>query len=325
MSTLLIGIPQNLFSNAAASVANSTAYGLPPRASLIQWQTLFGTAPASVTIQIQTSLNGVDYNTEASTTVVGGATGSFVTSALKVRARINAISGGANVTVIVNAKSTMIDQTVDNSIVTNEPAGSEHDVQLCGSAGDFAAVTNGTTGQVLTATTGAAPTFQNAAAGGITTLTGDVTAGPGSGSVAATLAAGSASVLNSGTLPTARLATPIKTRPITFAIDGGGSVLTTGVKAEVYIPYACTITAVTLVADQAGDVELDILAATYADFPTVGSIVASAPPVLSNAQKSQDTTLTGWTTSIAAGTVLQFEIVSVADITRLNCVLTVTL
>lgn len=40
---------------------------------------------------------------------------------------------------------------------------------------------------------------------GITQLTGDVTAGPGSGSQAATLAAGSASVLNSGTLPAGRM------------------------------------------------------------------------------------------------------------------------
>ena len=120
-------------------------------------------------------------------------------------------------------------------------------------------------------------------------------------------------------------ATAATTRAITFAIDGGGSVLTTGVKAEQTIPYGCTITANTVLADQSGSVALDIKKTTFAGFPgSLASIVASAAPTLSSAQKSTDSTLTGWTTTITAGDVLQWTVSSVTTVTRVNCTLTVT-
>jgi hypothetical protein len=114
-------------------------------------------------------------------------------------------------------------------------------------------------------------------------------------------------------------------RAITFAIDGGGSALTTGAKAEQTIPYACTINANTMVADQSGSVALDIKKSTYAGFPgSLTSIVASAPPTITTAQKSTDATLTGWTTAISAGDVLQWSVSSATTVTRVNCTLTVT-
>ena len=107
-----------------------------------------------------------------------------------------------------------------------------------------------------------------------------------------------------------------------------GAVPSTGFKGESYIPYACTITAVTLLADAAGDIEFDIFAVAYASYTAPGSgasIVASAPPTLSGVVKSQDTTLTGWTTSIAAGTVLSYEVTGTpATLTRVALTLTVT-
>lgn len=117
-----------------------------------------------------------------------------------------------------------------------------------------------------------------------------------------------------------------KTRSIAFSIDGGGSALTTGVKADVYVPYACTITAVTLLADQSGSVVVDIWKDTYANYPptVADTITAAAKPTLSAATKSQDTTLTGWTKTIAAGDTLRFNIDSISTITRLVLTLTVT-
>lgn len=98
-------------------------------------------------------------------------------------------------------------------------------------------------------------------------------------------------------------------------VDGEGAVVTTGFKGYLRVPYAATIVGVTLLADQAGDVEFDIKKSTFAGFPTTASIVASAPPTLSGTQSSEDTTLTGWTTAITAGDVLEFEITGVpADI-----------
>jgi len=115
------------------------------------------------------------------------------------------------------------------------------------------------------------------------------------------------------------------TRAITFAIDGGGSALTTGVKADVYVPYACTITAVTMLADQSGSVVVDIWKAAYASYPptVANTITAAALPTISAANKSQDSTLTGWTTSISAGDTLRFNINSASTMTRVNLTLTV--
>lgn len=116
------------------------------------------------------------------------------------------------------------------------------------------------------------------------------------------------------------------TRAITFAIDGGGAALTTGIKADVYVPYACTITAVTMLADQSGSCVVDIWKDSYANYPPTiaDTITASAKPTLGAATKSQDTTLTGWTTSVSAGDILRFNIDSASTITRLVLTLTVT-
>lgn len=129
-----------------------------------------------------------------------------------------------------------------------------------------------------------------------------------------------------GAIVSADLPTAVKTRAITFAIDGGGVALTTGVKADVYVPYACTITAVTMLADQSGSCVVDIWKDTYANYPptVADTITASAKPTISAATKSQDTTLTGWTTSISASDTLRFNIDSASTLTRLVLTLTVT-
>jgi len=105
---------------------------------------------------------------------------------------------------------------------------------------------------------------------------------------------------------------------IAFIIDGGGSAITTGQKGHLEIPFACTITQVTMLADQSGSIVVDIWKDTYANFPPTDadSITASAPPTISSAQKSQDSTLSGWTTSISAGDILAFNVDSCSTIER---------
>ena len=114
---------------------------------------------------------------------------------------------------------------------------------------------------------------------------------------------------------------------LTFIIDGGGSAITTGQKGHLEIPFACTITQATLLADQSGSIVIDIWKDTYANFPPIDadSITASAPPTLSSAQKSQDSTLTGWTTAIAAGDILAFNVDSVATVERVTLSLKCTI
>lgn len=107
---------------------------------------------------------------------------------------------------------------------------------------------------------------------------------------------------------------------IQIVIDGGGAEIATGVHGDVEVPFACTITQVTGLADQSGSIVVDIWKDAYANYPPTDadSITASAPLTLSTAVKAQDATLTGWTTSISAGDTLRYNVDSVTTIERLT-------
>lgn len=123
------------------------------------------------------------------------------------------------------------------------------------------------------------------------------------------------------------LSTPQRTRSITFVIDGGGSTITTGIKGDLEVPFACTITAATLLADQSGAIVIDIWKDTYANYPPIDgdSITSATPPTITaSGVKSQDTTLSSWITSVAAGDTLRFNVDSVTSIQRVTLSLKVT-
>jgi hypothetical protein len=103
-----------------------------------------------------------------------------------------------------------------------------------------------------------------------------------------------------------------------ITIDGGGSVPATGSKGFLVVPFAGTITGWYLLADVSGSAQITIKKCTYSGFPTDSSIVASAQPKLTSAQKNTSTTLTGWTTSVAADDIWEFNLDSVTTCTRLN-------
>ena len=114
---------------------------------------------------------------------------------------------------------------------------------------------------------------------------------------------------------------------VTFIIDGGGATITTGVKGYLTIPFACTINEWTLLADQSGSIVVDIWKDTYANYPPLvaDTITASAKPTITTATKGQSSTLTGWTTTIAAGEVLAFNVdVGVTSVQRVTLSLKVT-
>lgn len=113
---------------------------------------------------------------------------------------------------------------------------------------------------------------------------------------------------------------------IGITIDGGGSAITTGVKGYIQVPYGCTIDRVTLLADQSGSIVIDIWKDTYANYPPTDAdtITAAAPPTITTAVKSQDSTLTGWTTAITADDILGFNVDSCSTIQRVHLLLKVT-
>ena len=109
-------------------------------------------------------------------------------------------------------------------------------------------------------------------------------------------------------------------KQICFIIDGGGSAITTGAKAWVRAANSFTIGGVDITADQSGSCVVDIWKDTYANFPptVADTITASAKPTLSTAQKAQDTTLTGWTTTVTAGDYLRANVDSCSTVTMVE-------
>jgi hypothetical protein len=103
-----------------------------------------------------------------------------------------------------------------------------------------------------------------------------------------------------------------------FQRDNGGAALSTGIQGDIIIPFAGTITGVTLLANVSGSMVVDLWKAPYASFPptVANTIVSATPPTLTAALKYQDTTLTGWTTAVAANDVIRVNINSVATISR---------
>ena len=105
---------------------------------------------------------------------------------------------------------------------------------------------------------------------------------------------------------------------LNVVINGNGAVVSTGVKLDVVMDFACTIVGVTTLADQTGSIVVNIWKDVHANFPptVADKITASAPPTISAGTKAQDTTLTGWTTAISAGDVLRFNVDSCSSIRR---------
>lgn len=119
------------------------------------------------------------------------------------------------------------------------------------------------------------------------------------------------------------VSTDIKAGSFGTVIDGGGSAITTGQKGYIIVPYACTISEASVLLDQSGSIVIDVWKDTYANYPPVDadSITASAPPTVSSATKSQDSTLTGWTTSVSAGDVIGFNVDSITTATTATLII----
>jgi hypothetical protein len=114
-------------------------------------------------------------------------------------------------------------------------------------------------------------------------------------------------------------------KTLTFIFSGNGSVPSTGQYGFVIRPATGgTIVRASIFGDVSGSAVVDIKKSTYANFPTVSSITASAKPTLSSAQKNEDSTLTGWTTSFAARDCFVGVLDSVSTITVVTVIIEYT-
>lgn len=95
-----------------------------------------------------------------------------------------------------------------------------------------------------------------------------------------------------------------------IAGDGANAISTGALEHIVEIPCDCTIKAVRLFADQDATLTIDIWKDSYANFPPedADSICGGSEIGTSASRKAEDTTLSGWTTSVSAGDILMFNV-----------------
>lgn len=110
------------------------------------------------------------------------------------------------------------------------------------------------------------------------------------------------------------------TASITFIIDGAGSTITTGIKGDIEVPFACTITAARLAADQSGSIAVGLWKDTYANYPPTGADLQDTFSI-TTATKSEET---GLSIAVTAGDFLRFNVDSCTTIQRCTVSLTVT-
>lgn len=129
-----------------------------------------------------------------------------------------------------------------------------------------------------------------------------------------------------------RVVAAAQVRTIQFVIGDGVNVITTGFKDFTPpVPFAGTITKATVLSIDAatptsGSIVVDIWKDSYANYPPASgdSIVASAPPTLSSDTKSQDSTLSGWTTSVSVGDIFGASVSSASGVKKVLISLEVT-
>jgi hypothetical protein len=116
------------------------------------------------------------------------------------------------------------------------------------------------------------------------------------------------------------------TRTIVCQVDGGGSVISVGIKSDIRIPFGATITRYTVLADTTGNIVFDIWDTTYAAYPAtvLNSITSTAKPTIAASNKTTSTILTGWVTTITSGNCMRFNVDTCTTITRAVLILEVT-
>lgn len=104
-----------------------------------------------------------------------------------------------------------------------------------------------------------------------------------------------------------------------IAIDGGGSAIATGpIKTYLEVPYNCTLTGWTLLADQNGAIKIDVWKNSYANYPPTNadSICNGHEPEIAAELSAQDTDLSDWLdVTLTKGEILVFNVDSCSSIT----------
>lgn len=183
----------------------------------------------------------------------------------------------------------------------------------------------GTAYQALAMNSGATlPTYQASATSTLTT-TGDLLYASGANTLARLAGTTAGYVLTAGGASTAP-AYAANVSSVGAILDGGGAAIAANTIVYVRVPFACTINEFTILADQSGSITVKVYKDTYANYPPIAADdISNGGLAVTTATKATDTTLTSWTTAIAAGDVLAFTNTTLAtSVTRVTCQLKVT-
>ena len=107
------------------------------------------------------------------------------------------------------------------------------------------------------------------------------------------------------------------TRTVNYVIDSGSLPMQVGDKGKLTIDVTGVIENIRVLSDQTGDIVFELSKCTFADYPNFTSITNGARVQLTNSDKYFDDVLNNWTTTINAGDILNFNVVSVNNIRRL--------
>ena len=100
---------------------------------------------------------------------------------------------------------------------------------------------------------------------------------------------------------------------ISLVLDGAGSAITTGVKADILIPYDCTIVLSTLATDVAGTISVDIWIDTFDHFPPTVDDSKLTPSIAIAGTTYQSSALS---IAIVANSIVRFNVDACDTITR---------
>lgn len=110
-----------------------------------------------------------------------------------------------------------------------------------------------------------------------------------------------------------------------FIFDGGGGEIAVAKQQDIRVPFDCTLTGWSILADQAGAVVIDVWKDTYANYPATDddSITnGNEPEIAASSDKANDDDLSDWgLVELAEGDCLRANVDSCSDITRATLML----
>ena len=112
-------------------------------------------------------------------------------------------------------------------------------------------------------------------------------------------------------------------RSFGIVVDGGGNVITPGVKSDLIVPYNMNICGYTMVADISGSIIMDLWKSTYDNYPPTSSdsITNNQKPTITNDIKTTNNSLIDWNHNINSGDIIRFYVSSSSDITKITLIL----